>query len=122
MSGEVNFVDIDNGLCFLMRLIVTELLKDSHGLLGVRLLVLNAGSPVKEHITSALLWIRIPRLPSEVWIESVLDKLLRPIGKVYKSDTSSQITSKGLFGWVCIVMDLLKPLKKEIKYRRNGVI
>lgn len=58
----------------------------------------------------------------EVWTESALGKLLRPIVKVYKVDTCSEIIPKWLFARVCIVVDLSKPLKIEIKYPRDGVI
>lgn len=60
-----------------------------------------------------------PRLPLEVWSESACEKILRSIGKIYNN---SEVIFKGLFARVCLAVDISKPLKREIKYKRDGAL
>lgn len=39
---------------------------------------------VREHVISALLWVRISRPPLEVWKETTLSNLVKPVRKIFK--------------------------------------
>lgn len=69
-----------------------------------------------------LLWIRLPRLPLEMWNEKVLRHILTPISRLYKVDHNFDETSKALFARVCVEVDINKPLKMKTKYIQNGII
>lgn len=64
----------------------------------------------------------LPRLHLEFWSKLALEKILKPVGKIYKIDVNSEVISRGLFVWECIEVDISKPLKMEIKYNRGGVL
>lgn len=78
--------------------------------------------PFKEPIASAVTWVRLPSLPVELWGEPILRKLLKQIGKVIKIDIDSEEVSNGRFAKVCVQVDILKPLKMEIKYKKGNHI
>lgn len=69
--------------------------------------------PVKQRIQFVPLWIRIPRLPIELWNELILKNILSPSGNLV--DHKSEEVSKGLFVWVCVQVDISKPLNKKLK-------
>lgn len=50
-----------------------------------------------------------------------LTKLLKQIGKFIKIDIDLEEVSKGRFAKVYMEVDISKPLKMEIKYKRNNV-
>lgn len=56
----------------------------------------------------------------EMWNEIVLRHILSPISKLYKVDCNSEEVSKGFFARVCVDVDISKPLKRKIKYVREG--
>lgn len=76
----------------------------------------------KESFRSVLPWVRLPKLQLELWNDSILGKLVKPIGNVYKDDTNSEEVMKVMFARVCKEFDISKPLKMEIKYIRNGIM
>lgn len=60
-------------------------------------------------------------LPVELWGESILKKLLKQIGKAIKIDIGSEEVTKGRFARVYVEVDISKPLKVELKYKRGNV-
>lgn len=75
--------------------------------------------PVNKSPHFALLYVRLPRLPLVLWSEPALEKILKPTGTIYKTEINSEVLSKGP---LCMEVDISKPLKMEIKYRRDGLI
>lgn len=59
-------------------------------------------------------------LPVELWGEPILRKLLKQIGKVIKIDIDLEEVSTGRFARFCVEVDISKPLKMEIKYKRGN--
>lgn len=46
---------------------------------------------VKESLSTVLLWVRLPRLPQELWNEKIFGLIVKSIGnKVYKVDSNSE--------------------------------
>lgn len=52
----------------------------------------------------------------------ILRKLLKQIGKVIKIDIDSEEVTKGRFARVYVEVDMSKPLKMELKYKRGNDI
>lgn len=77
--------------------------------------------PVKENHLSVLLWIRLPRLPLEMWNENILSKILKPIGRLIKLDPNFEEISKGLFVRVCLEVDVSKPLKMNKSFMDDSI-
>lgn len=57
----------------------------------------------------------------ELWSESILRKLLKQIETVIKIDIDLEEVSKGRFARMCVEVDITKPLKLELKYKRGNV-
>lgn len=72
--------------------------------------------PTKEKLNTVLLWIRLPRLPLEMWNGKVLKHIISPIGNLSKINNNSEEVAKGLFARICVEVDVSKPLKRTIKY------
>lgn len=61
----------------------------STGLLGAKFSACKFSKsfdPVKEKIQFIPLWNRIPRLPIELWNETILKHILSPIGSLIRMD------------------------------------
>lgn len=58
----------------------------------------------------------------ELWGESIFREPLKQIDKVIKIDVDSEEVSKGRFLRVCVEVDISKPLKMEVKYKRSNTI
>lgn len=78
--------------------------------------------PIKKRLKlTVLLWIRLPRLPLEMWNEKVLRHTIGLIGNLTKIDQNSEEVKKGLFARSCVADDVSKPLKRTIKYVLDDV-
>lgn len=77
--------------------------------------------PFKESIKIVVVWVHLPGLPVELWSEAILQKLLKQIGRVIKIDIDSEEVSKGR-ARVCVEVDITKPLKMELEYKRGNTI
>lgn len=96
VSDEVSFAYMGNGFTLinsLTRLIATEYLTVSYGLWVYKVLVFKDGRRTltlakkkKKKLLYAFPRVRIAYLPSKVWIESALEKILTPVSKIYKID------------------------------------
>lgn len=78
--------------------------------------------PFKESIKFIIIWVCLFGLQVELWDENILRKLLKQIGRVIKIDVDSEEVSKGRFARVCVEVDISKPLKMDIKYKRGNSI
>ena len=58
--------------------------------------------------------IRIPRLPWELWEADYLSEILHHVGNVVRIDQNTLLKLKGKFAWVCVNIDITKPLSGSI--------
>lgn len=67
-----------------------------------------------------LLWIHLPSLPLQMLNDRVSRHILSPIGKLIKIDHKSEEMSEGLFACVWVEVNVIKPLKRKLKYFDEG--
>lgn len=77
--------------------------------------------PFKESTKWVGIWVHLPGLPVELWSESIRKKLLKQIERVIKIVIDLEEVSKGHFAKMCVEVDITKPLKLELKYKRGNV-
>lgn len=51
--------------------------------------------PMRENLHSAVSWVRLPRLPLEMWNENILGAIFKPVGRLCKVGPNSKEISKG---------------------------
>ena len=66
--------------------------------------------PYNTPITRVDQWVRIPRLPRELWDSEYLTDNLRHVGVLVKLDHNTLYRLKGKFACVCINIYITKPL------------
>jgi len=59
-------------------------------------------------------WVKITRLPLELWEEDTLRLLLQDVGHFIKVDDITLNRSKGKFARVCLNIDITKPLRGSL--------
>ena len=59
-------------------------------------------------------WVKITRLPLELWEEESLKHLLKDVGVFIKVDDITLNRSKGKFARVCLNIDITKPLRGSL--------
>jgi len=59
-------------------------------------------------------WIKITRLPLELWEEDTLKQLLQHVGQFIRVDDIILNRSKGKYARVCLNIDITKPLKGSL--------
>ena len=59
-------------------------------------------------------WVKITRLPLELWEEESLKQLLQDVGHFIKVDDITLNRSKGKFARVCLNIDITKPLRGSL--------
>jgi len=59
-------------------------------------------------------WVKITRLPLELWEEETLKQLLHEVGQFIKVDDVTLNRSKGKFARVCLNIDISKPLRGSL--------
>lgn len=57
-----------------------------------------------------------------MWTNNVIRHILSRIGKSHKVDNKSEEESRGLFSTICVEMDISRPLKRNTKYGREGIL
>lgn len=122
-SGDVNLVDMGNDFYLIRFSNVSDCNIVLHGqpwFVEARFCAFKFEKkkfdPVKEKIQFIPLWIRI--LPLEMWNELILRHILSPIGNLLRIDHKPEKVSKGLIARVCVEFDIIKPVKKRLKYFR----
>lgn len=63
------------------------------------------------------IWVRIPRLPLELYNSNFLWRIGSGLGTMLKIDRLTSIHSRGQYARICVEMDLDKPLKSFILIR-----
>jgi len=76
--------------------------------------------PYNTFITRVDQWIRIPRLPWELWELDYLAEVLKRVGHVIKLDNNTLRGLKGKFAHICINLDITKPLPGNLTVSRMG--
>lgn len=71
--------------------------------------VMTAEETRKIHV-----WIRIPRLPIELYSKTFLDRVGASLGTMLNIDRLTSIHSRGKFVRICVEVDLQRPLKSHI--------
>ncbi|XP_019172110.1 PREDICTED: uncharacterized protein LOC109167542 [Ipomoea nil] len=66
--------------------------------------------PKKNKTKKLLAWVRFPTLPVEYFDEQFLMKIAKRVGRPIKIDTTTSLISKCSFAWVCVEIDISKPL------------
>lgn len=59
-------------------------------------------------------------LPLEMWNDKVFRHIISPIGNLIQIDHNFEDVTKGLFARIYVEIDVLKPLKRTIKYVLDG--
>lgn len=70
-------------------------------------------------VKKVVVWIRIPRLPMELYHSQFLWRIRTWLGTMLKVDKLTSIHSKGKYARICVELDLEKPLKSFIEIRGN---
>jgi len=81
-------------------------------------LVLRRWEPFFDPFSSTIQridqWVKITRLPLELWEEETFKKLLADVGQFIKMDDITLNRSKGKFARVCLNIDITKPLRGSL--------
>ncbi|XP_019150543.1 PREDICTED: uncharacterized protein LOC109147335 [Ipomoea nil] len=67
-------------------------------------------SPRNNKTMKLLAWVRFPTLPVEYFDDLFLMKIARRVGRPINIDSTTSLISKGSFAWVCVELDISKPL------------
>ena len=70
--------------------------------------------PYNPQITGVDQWIRIPRLPRELWETKYIVELLKCVSSVVHINWNTLLLLKGKFARVSINIDVTKPLPRSI--------
>lgn len=57
-----------------------------------------------------------------MWNELILRHILSPINNLLRIDHKPEKVSKGLIARVCVEFDIIKPVKKRLKYFHEDVV
>lgn len=66
-------------------------------------------------ITKVAVWIRIPRLPIELYTEKFLRRAGAKLGTMLKIDKLTSVHSRGQFARICVEIDLTKKLVSKLE-------
>lgn len=69
----------------------------------------------------AAVWLRIPKLPLELYNAQFLNRIGSSLGTMLKIDRLTSIHSRGKFARICVEMDLSKPLVSHIIIRGYNI-
>lgn len=72
-----------------------------------------------EKMRNVAVWIRIQRLPIELYNDVFLKRIRSNLSKFLKVDKLTLIHSRGKFIRICVKLDLEKPLEFHIYVRRH---
>ncbi|XP_019189014.1 PREDICTED: uncharacterized protein LOC109183389 [Ipomoea nil] len=71
--------------------------------------------PTTAKVERMAVWVRLPGLPVEFFIEDATKAILRNIGTPLKLDTTTEGVQRGLFARAAVEIDLNKPLMALVK-------
>lgn len=70
--------------------------------------------PFTNHVSSTLVWARVPRLPLELFGDKVLMRIGNKLGKAVKIDVHSMKVSRAKYARVCVEVDLRQALLSAV--------
>ena len=77
--------------------------------------------PYNTQITRVDQWLRIPRLPWEIWEADYLAELLKCVGPIVRIDQNTLLRLKGKFARVCVNIEVSKALSGSTTVSRLEV-
>ena len=66
-----------------------------------------------------LVWVRFPCLPIEYYDCECFMKVGEKIARHVKVDQETDLVSKGKYAWLCVEVDITKPLLAKFRLRRR---
>ena len=116
-SGRLDCVDLGNEF-FLMRFSMKEdldaVLRKGPWFIGEHYLSIRPWEPFFNPdaaiVSSIAVWVRLHRLPIELYEAEVLKQIGEAIGKVLRVDTHTAMEARGKYARLCIQVDANKPL------------
>ena len=120
-TGRLDCVDLGNDF-FLARFYSKEdldvVLKRGPWFVGDHFLSIRPWEPFftpdSADVSMVAVWIRLNRLPIELYEAGVLKQLGEAIGKVLRIDTHTAIEARGKYARLCVQIDINKPLVNTI--------
>lgn len=70
--------------------------------------------PSCEHTPSTLAWIRVPKLPLEMFNEKSLMRVGNAIGKTIRVDIMTKEVARGKYARICVELNLSQPLTPKV--------
>jgi len=121
IKGQVDYLDLGNGWILFRFSNLQDISLVWEGrpwhVSGLNL-VLRRWEPFFDPFSATIQridqWIKITRLPLELWEEDILQKLLGNVGQFLKVDDITLNRSKGKFARVCLNIDITKPLRGSL--------
>ena len=121
IKGQVDYLDLGNGWTMFQFSNLQDLTLVWEGrpwhVSGLNL-VLRCWEPYFDPFSATIQmidqWIKITRLPLELWEEDTSKQLLHNVGQFIKVDDITLNRSKGKFARVCINIDITKPLRGSL--------
>ena len=108
------------------RRIFDKVLKGGPWFIGQQFLTIRLWEPEfkasEASFSSVAVWIRLPELPIEYYDPVMLRKIGEAIGPVLRIDAHTANGARGRFAWLCVQVNLDKPLIKTVKIGRLAQI
>ena len=127
MKGQINYVDLWNEWVLIRfannqdrELVFGQRPYFVNGLNLVLIPWIPLFDPYSTQITRIDQWVRIPRLPWELWETDYLSVILQHVGSVVRLDQNTLLRLKGKFARVCVNIDITEPLPGSITVQRLG--
>lgn len=128
-KGSIPLVDMADGY-FLVHFMATEdynlALFEGPWLVADHYLIVQRWVPIflqnAEQPKKVAVWVRIPRLPLELYNARFLWRIGSHLGSMLKIDKLTSIHSRGQFARICVEMDLEKPLCPFIVIRGHKLL
>lgn len=117
--GSYQISDLPNG-CLLIRCGTMEamqrLLFEGPWAVNSNILQLGPWQPFFEpafmKLSTAAIWIQLYNFPVEFWDGESLESISSLLGRLLKIDDFTSSMSRSKYAWICIEIDLAKPLKQ----------
>ena len=124
-SGRIDCVDLGNEF-FLTRFSMKEdldaVLRKGPWFIGEHYLSIRPWEPFFNsdvaNVSSIAVWVRLHRLPIELYEAEVLKQIGEAIGKVLRVDTHTAMEARGKYARLCIQVDANKPLINTVLIRK----
>jgi len=118
VKGQIDYVDMGDGWILFKFTIVHDreyVWLNRHWFVSGLNLVLKPWVPMLDpyavSITYVDQWLTITQLPQEYWNDAQLTSLLSRVGTFLKADEYTLNRGKDKFVWVCLNVDVTKPLR-----------